>query len=183
MRQPAILSYLPARHWLMKTEPDVFSFADLCARPGQTEFWDGVRNYQARNFMRDHMRVGDEVLFYHSNAEPSCVAGVCEIVAPARPDLTACDPSSTAFDPKATPADPRWCAVAVGRPRPFVRPVSLDEMRAHPELSDMLLLRRGQRLSILPLTRAEFECVVSLGMNASGRRSAASPSFSRGNSK
>lgn len=152
----------PARFWLMKSEPEVFSFADLLARPGQKELWDGVRNYQARNLMRDAMRVGDWVVFYHSNAEPSGVAGLARVVEPATPDLTALDPASPYFDPRATREDPRWCCVAVGEPVALPRYVSLEALRAAPGLEDMLLLRNGQRLSILPLSHSEFEAVVSL---------------------
>ncbi|MBM3383428.1 MAG: EVE domain-containing protein [Betaproteobacteria bacterium] len=150
--------------WLMKSEPDVFSLHDLVGRPGQRELWDGVRNYQARNFMMNEMKVGDLVLFYHSNAEPSGVAGVAEIIEPARPDPSAWDKKSEYFDPKSTPENPRWYCVTVGKPRPFKSFISLEELRQHAELKDMLVLRKGQRLSIQPVTPAEFECVVSLGM-------------------
>jgi len=152
-----------ARVWLMKTEPDVFSFEDLMKRPGQRECWDGVRNYQARNFMRDSMKVGHWVVFYHSSTEPPGVAGLARIVEEARPDLTALDPKSEYHDPKATHADPRWCCVTVGRPRALSRYVALDSLRADHRLADMLLLRPGQRLSILPITDAEFETVCALG--------------------
>jgi predicted RNA-binding protein with PUA-like domain len=147
----------------MKTEPDVFSLEDLVRRPNQSEMWDGVRNYQARNFMMNDMRVGDLILFYHSNAEPSGVAGVAEIIAPAQPDVSAWDPKSEYFDPKSSPQNPRWFCVTVGRPQPFRRFVPLDELRTHASLKDMLLLRKGQRLSIQPVTPAEFNFVVKLG--------------------
>jgi predicted RNA-binding protein with PUA-like domain len=147
----------------MKTEPDVFSLEDLVQRPNQSEMWDGVRNYQARNFMMNDMRVGDLILFYHSNAEPSGVAGVAEIVAPAQPDPSAWDPMSEYFDPKSTPQNPRWFCVTVGRPRPFARFVSLEELRVHAPLKDMLLLRKGQRLSVQPVQAEEFNFIVKLG--------------------
>jgi predicted RNA-binding protein with PUA-like domain len=150
--------------WLMKSEPDVFSIHDLVHRPDQRELWDGVRNYQARNFMTNDMKVGDKVLFYHSNAEPSGVAGVAEIVAAAQPDPSSWDASSEYFDPKSTPQNPRWFCVTVGRPLPFKTFVTLDELRAQAELKDMLVLKRGQRLSIQPVLKSEFDCVVRMGM-------------------
>src|SRR5690606_13531408 len=122
----------PVRHWLMKSEPDVFSIDDL-ARVG-VEPWNGVRNYQARNYMRDQMRVGDLVLFYHSNADPPGVAGVGRICREAYPDHTALDPASEYHDPRATPGNPIWCMVDVEFVEKFPRLVSLDEMRAHPDL-------------------------------------------------
>lgn len=149
--------------WLMKTEPDVFSIEDLVRRPGQRELWDGVRNYQARNFMMNEMKVGDLVLFYHSNAEPSGVAGTAEVIASAQPDPSSWDKSSEYFDPKSTPENPRWFCVTVGKPKPFKRFVSLDDLRSKGELKDMLVLRKGQRLSIQPVSREEFECVLKLG--------------------
>jgi predicted RNA-binding protein with PUA-like domain len=150
--------------WLMKSEPDVFSIQDLIGRPGQRELWDGVRNYQARNFMMNDMKVGDLVLFYHSNAEPSGVAGIAEIVEPAKPDPSAWDKKSEYFDPKSTPENPRWYCITVGKPKPFKTFVSLDDLRQHDALKDMLVLRKGQRLSIQPVTQAEFDYVVALGM-------------------
>jgi predicted RNA-binding protein with PUA-like domain len=150
----------------MKTEPDVFSIEDLVKRPDQSEMWDGVRNYQARNFMMNDMKVGDLVLFYHSNAEPSGVAGVAEIVKPAQPDPSAWNAVSEYFDPKSTPENPRWYCVTVGKPRPFRRFVALDELKNHAALKDMLVLRKGQRLSIQPVLPSEFEFVVSLGMKS-----------------
>lgn len=150
----------------MKTEPDVFSIADLVSRPNQTELWDGVRNYQARNFMTNDMKVGDLILFYHSNAEPSGIAGTAEVVAPAQPDASAWDPASEYFDPKSSPENPRWFCVAVGRPRPFKKFVALDELKQHKALQNMLVLRKGQRLSIQPVEPEEFEYIVALGMKS-----------------
>jgi predicted RNA-binding protein with PUA-like domain len=152
--------------WLMKTEPDVFSIQDLVRRPGQRELWDGVRNYQARNFMMNDMKLGDLVLFYHSNAEPSGVAGVAEIIEPAKPDPSSWDSSSEYFDAKSTPENPRWYCVTVGKPKPFRNFVTLDALRQCEALKDMVVLRKGQRLSIQPVTRDEFEFVVSLGMKS-----------------
>jgi len=150
----------------MKTEPDVFSIEDLVRRPQQTELWDGVRNYQARNFMMNDMKVGDLILFYHSNAEPSGVAGVAEVVAPAQPDASAWNPKSEYFDPKSSPENPRWYCVTVGRPRPFKKFIALDDLRAHAPLKDMVVLRKGQRLSIQPVQPEEFEYIFALGMKS-----------------
>ena len=168
MAAKTALEYLPTRIWLMKTEPDVFSFKDLCNRPLQQEAWDGVRNYQARNFMRDHMRKGDTVLFYHSNATPPGIAGLCEIVKSAAPDPTALDPLSEYHDlrclksAKGEASQNPWVAVTVGKPVAFSKFVSLDELRAHSELADMLLLRKGQRLSILPVSQPELDCILKI---------------------
>lgn len=150
--------------WLMKSEPDVFSLQDLLKRPDQRELWDGVRNYQARNFMVNDMKTGDLVLFYHSNATPSGIAGTAEVVVEAQPDPSSWDPASEYFDPKSTREKPRWYCVTVGKPQPFRRFVSLDDLRARPELADMLVLRKGQRLSILPVQPQEFETIVEMGM-------------------
>lgn len=147
------------RCWLMKSEPDVFSILDLKRK--RRERWDGVRNYQARNFMRS-MQVGDRVLFYHSNAEPSGVAGLARISAPAIPDTTALDPSSEYFDPKATPADPRWSMVEVGFVEAFPQVVPLAVLREVPDLAEMWLFHRS-RLSIQPVEVHHFDLVVRLG--------------------
>lgn len=156
-----VQDYLPTQYWLMKSEPDVFSFEQLLLK--KQEFWDGVRNYQARNFMVEHMQVGHQVLFYHSNANPSGVAGLCEIVANAQPDRSALNPQSPYFDEKASEQNPRWFAVTVGKPTPFANFVSLAEMRSQKKLEDMLLLRKGQRLSILPLSKEEFHTILQMG--------------------
>ncbi|KAB8032252.1 EVE domain-containing protein [Fluviispira multicolorata] len=150
------------RIWLMKSEPDVFSFSDLEKRKNQKEQWDGVRNYQARNFMMKDMQVGDKVLFYHSNASPTGIAGLCEVIEEAKPDVTALDPNSEYYDPKATQEQPRWFAVTVGKPQKLNRFVSLVELREKKELKEMLLLRKGQRLSILPVTQHEYNCILTM---------------------
>lgn len=162
-----LADYLPARVWLMKTEPHVFSFSDLLKRPKQSEKWDGVRNYQARNFMRDHMQIGDSVLFYHSSVEPPGIAGLAKIIQKAEPDLTALDPKSEYFDEKATAENPRWVAVTVGQPEPLLRMITLAELRLVPELSEMLLLRRGQRLSIMPVSEQEFANILKIAQSHS----------------
>jgi predicted RNA-binding protein with PUA-like domain len=146
--------------WLMKSEPDVFGIDDL-QRKG-VEHWDGVRNYQARNHMRS-MAVGDRVLFYHSNADPPGVAGVARVCRPAYPDFTALDPGSKYHDPRSSPASPRWFMVDVEFVEKFAHLVSLQELRETPGLEDMLVLRRGMRLSVQPVTARQFQIVCRLG--------------------
>jgi len=149
-------------YWLMKSEPDVFGIDDLAAMPNQTEHWDGVRNYQARNMMRDEMRIGDRVLFYHSNCKPPGIAGLMRVVREAYPDFTAWDPDSKYYDPKSSPDNPRWFMVDVKFERKFKRYLSLDELKSYPELANMPLLRRGNRLSIMPVSEAEFNFILAL---------------------
>jgi predicted RNA-binding protein with PUA-like domain len=146
-------------YWLMKSEPDVFSYDDLVAN--RREGWDGVRNYQARIYLRA-MRKGDKVIFYHSNATPPGAAGVAKIVREAEPDPTQFDASSKYFDAGSNPDDPRWDWVTVA-PVKRLHFVSLDELRAMPELAECRLLARGNRLSVMPLTDAEFEAIVAVG--------------------
>jgi predicted RNA-binding protein with PUA-like domain len=147
------------KHWLMKSEPDAFSLQDLKARPQQTEPWDGVRNYQARNLMRDHMSIGDPVLFYHSRQNPSLV-GTARVVREAYPDHTAWDPTSKYFDEKSTPEAPRWFMVDVQFVSEFPRPVPLSEIRTIAGLEEMMLLRKGARLSVQPVTPEEFQIIM-----------------------
>ena len=149
------------RHWLMKSEPADCSIDDLAQAPGQTLSWVGVRNYQARNFMRDAMRTGDGVLFYHSSCALPGVAGVAEVASKAGPDATQFDPSSRYFDAKSSPDSPRWLQVRV-RLVAKTRLLSLREMRGRPELSTMVLLKPGNRLSITPVTAAEWQAVIAL---------------------
>ncbi len=148
------------RHWLVKSEPGSYSIEDL-RRDGST-CWDGVRNYQARNFMRDDMRPGDPVLFYHSNSEPTGVAGVARVSRAAYPDPTARDPESPYFDPKAGDEDPRWHMVDVEFVEAFPRVVPLDVLRGTPGLEKMPLVNKS-RLSVQPVTPEEFETIVALG--------------------
>ncbi len=147
-------------YWLMKSEPDVFSIEDLKAK--KREVWDGVRNYQARNFMRDDMKVGDYVLFYHSNAKPPGAAGVAKISKTKVVDPTQFDKKSEYYDPKSNPDDPRWICVEVEFSEMFNEVVALSELRDQKKLKDMLLLKRGQRLSIQPLKKLEFDTVCKL---------------------
>ncbi len=149
-------------YWLFKSEPDVFSFPDLKARPQRTEPWTGVRNYQARNFMRDHMQVGDLALFYHSSCPQPGVVGLMRVASPPYPDPTQFAPSDEAFDPKATPAKPIWILVDVAWHQDLTQPVSLPQLREEPTLADLAILRRGNRLSITPLTPSEFHTILHL---------------------
>jgi predicted RNA-binding protein with PUA-like domain len=143
------------RYWLMKSEPDVFGVDDLARAPRKTTAWWGVRNYQARNFMRDDMRVGDLALFYHSSCPEPGIAGIMRISRRAYPDATQFDPASEYYDAKATKDDPRWVNVDVTLVR-RTRLVSIQELRGHPELADMRVLQRGNRLSITPVSDAEW---------------------------
>ena len=150
------------QYWLMKSEPDVFSVDDLAASPNRTTSWDGVRNYQARNFMRA-MKVGDQVLFYHSNAKPPSVVGIAEVVRTAYPDATQFDPRDPHYDPSSTPEQPRWDLVDIRFMYKFAAPLSLDLLRGQPGLKGMELLRKGSRLSVQPVRKAEWNQVVRLG--------------------
>ena len=149
------------RHWLMKSEPSECSIDDLANAPSQTVPWVGVRNYQARNFMRDEMRVGDGVLFYHSSCPEPGVAGLAEVVSAAYPDATQFDPESLYFDPKSSPDAPRWSHVDVKLVRK-TRLLSLAEMRETPALASMIVLKRGNRLSITPVSDDEWREVLKL---------------------
>lgn len=148
------------RYWLMKSEPGAYSIDDL-ARDGRTH-WDGVRNYQARNFMRDQMKVGDGVLFYHSNAAPPGVAGAAEVVRSGYPDPSALDPKSRYFDPKASEADPRWYMVDIEFREKFGTFVPLERLRTEPGLEGMLVTTKS-RLSVQPVSEEEFEIVCRMG--------------------
>jgi predicted RNA-binding protein with PUA-like domain len=153
----------PTRYWLFKSEPDCFSFDDLLTAPKRTTCWDGVRNYQARNFMRDDMAVGDGVLFYHSSAEPAGVAGIAEVAREAYPDHTAFDPAEDHYDPKSTRDAPTWLMVDVRAVKQLPRFLTLGELRATPGLEALQVLKRGNRLSITPVTPDEWQIVRRLG--------------------
>lgn len=148
------------RYWLMKSEPDAFSIDDL-ARAG-TEPWTGVRNYQARNFMRDGMQPGDGVLFYHSSCAEPGVVGVAEVASEAYPDPTQFDRKSDYFDAASTREQPRWTLVDIAFKRKLKRTITLAELKAQPRLEDFALLRRGNRLSVLPVTRAQWDSILAL---------------------
>lgn len=147
-------------YWLMKSEPNSYSVQDL--KRDKTAFWDGVRNYQARNFMMKDMKKGDKVLFYHSNAQPSGVTGLAVVCAKAKPDLTALDKNSQYYDPKATKENPRWFAVTVSFVSVFNKIISIGELRQEKVLQNMTLLKKGQRLSVLPVTKNEYEHIVRM---------------------
>jgi len=148
------------QYWLMKSEPDVVSIDDALAAPHQTVPWTGVRNYQARNFMRDAMQVGDGVLFYHSSCAEPGIAGIAEVASTPYPDHTQFDPTAKYFDPKSQPDEPRWMLVDVRALRK-TRLLSLPELRAIPELGEMQVLKRGNRLSITRITPAEWRCIIA----------------------
>ncbi len=149
-------------YWLMKSEPDVFGIDDLAEMYPQSEPWDGVRNYQARNYMRDDMRAGDLAFLYHSSCKQPGVAGVMTVTRNAYPDHTSWNKKSKYYDPKSTLDTPRWFMVDVKFLRKFAQVVTLKELRLHAELSEMKLLQKGNRLSIMPLSKKEFEHILSL---------------------
>ena len=150
-------------YWLMKSEPDAFGIDDLADR-GHPEPWDGVRNYQARNMMRDQMQVGDQVFFYHSNCDEPGIVGLAEVVTAAYPDPTAFDPEAKYYDPKSDPANPRWYLVELGYGRHLRRTISLAELRQYADgpLSNFPLVRRGNRLSVMPVTEAQWDFILAL---------------------
>lgn len=156
------------KYWLMKSEPGAYSIDDL-ERLG-VDHWDGVRNFQARNIMRDEMKVGDGVLFYHSNAKPPGVAGLAEIAKRAYPDHTAFDKKSKYYDSKSDPEDPRWLMVDVRFKEKFADVVSLETLKETPGLEDMMVTKRGMRLSIQPVTKEEFGIVRRLGRKTKKRK-------------
>jgi len=151
------------QYWLFKSEPDTFSFADLENCPNATDSWTGVRNYQARNFMRDDMQVGDIGLFYHSSCPQPGVAGVLRVSKACHPDPTQFDPNSEYYDSKSTADNPRWFLVDVTAVAPLPEFVPLSKLREQPQLEDMLLLKRGSRLSITPVKAAHFKHICQLG--------------------
>jgi predicted RNA-binding protein with PUA-like domain len=151
------------RRWLMKSEPDTFSIDDLASAPNQTTMWEGVRNYQARNMMRDDMAGGDGVLFYHSNCATPGVVGIAEISREAYPDPTQFDPESHYFDPGSKPDDPRWLVVDVRYLQKLDRTVTLTELKARTdELGDFALVKRGNRLSVLPVSDEQWDRILSM---------------------
>lgn len=150
-------------YWLLKSEPTTFSIADLEAAPEQTTPWEGVRNYQARNFLRDGLRLGDQAFFYHSGAPSPAIVGIIEVTREGYPDETAFDPASSYYDPASTPAQPRWYRVDVRLSRQLRRPITLAELKQHRKaLGDFALLRQGNRLSVLPVTTAQWAFILML---------------------
>ena len=157
------------RHWLIKSEPSSFSWDDLWKLPKRTTSWEGVRNYQARNFLRE-MRAGDLAFFYHSSAEPNAIIGVAEIVREAYPDPTQFDVADSHYDPKSKRDAPTWSTVDVRAREPLARPVTLTELRAAKGLEKMELLRKGSRLSVTPVSPAEWDVVCKLALTADKSR-------------
>jgi predicted RNA-binding protein with PUA-like domain len=151
------------RYWLMKTEPSCFSIDDLKAAPGGMTAWDGVRNYQARNLLRDEIQAGDGVLFYHSNIKDPAIAGIAEVVAPGAPDETAMDPHAEHYDPKAGPDNPIWYKVDVAFRVQLQKPLTRADLRRHPDLADMAVLKKGNRLSVQPVTEKQWRAVIHAG--------------------
>lgn len=149
------------RYWLVKSEPTTFSFDDLLRLHNKTTSWNGVRNFVARNFMKDGMKLGDRVFFYHSSANPTAIVGICEVVREAYPDDTAFDPASAGYDAQSSKNAPTWFMVDLRAVAQFTRPVTLEEIKARPELKDMVLLRIG-RLSVQPVAPAEWETICRL---------------------
>lgn len=150
------------KHWLMKSEPDVFGIDDLKNATNKTEPWDGVRNYQVRNMMRDEMRPGDLAFFYHSNCKEPGIAGIMKITRAGYPDFTAFDPKEKYFDPKSDPDNPRWYMVDVKYVRSMKRIITLAELKGCPQLTDLPLVRRGNRLSVMPVTKKQWDLILAL---------------------
>jgi predicted RNA-binding protein with PUA-like domain len=153
---------MPANYWLLKSEPGAFSIDDLAAEKNKTTCWDGVRNYQARNFMRDDMKIGDKVLFYHSNAKPPGVVGTAKIVKESYPDFTAFDAKNKHFDPKSKQDSPTWFMVDIKLDKKFKRLIPLDELKSNKALDGMVLLQKGSRLSVQPVSKKHFDLIVKL---------------------
>lgn len=150
------------QYWLMKSEPETFSIDHLKNAPNKTHCWDGVRNYQARNYMRDAMQIGDKVFFYHSNCKVPGIVGIAEIVSHSYPDYTAFDPKSKYYDLKSTTDKPRWFMRDLKLIRKFKNIISISELRSNPDLDNMVILRQGNRLSITPVTSYEWHCIVKM---------------------
>jgi len=153
---------MTASYWLFKTEPSSYSIHDLAAEPKKTTYWDGVRNYQARNMLRDEVKKGDLVLSYHSSANPPAVAGTAKVVKEGYPDHTSWDKNDEHYDAKSTPENPRWYMVNVKLDRIFAREIPLPELRAVASLKDMTLLQKGSRLSIQRVRQKEFDKIVKM---------------------
>lgn len=146
----------------MKSEPGEFSINDLELMPNQTEHWDGVRNYQARNFMRDDMKIGDQVFFYHSNCDDVGIVGIAEVAKEGYPDFTAWDKKDSHYDPKTDPDNPRWIMVDIKFVRKFNNTISLKALKENPALKDMRLIQRGNRLSVIPVEKEEWRAILNM---------------------
>ncbi len=149
-------------YWLMKSEPNTFSIDDLANRPKQTERWDGVRNYQARNMMRDQMTIGDLIFFYHSSCKIPAIVGIVTVASESYPDPTQFDPHSDYYDPKATPDKPIWMLVDIQLVKKFITPITLTQLRNEPQLEDLIVLRKGNRLSIMPVDERHWQHILSM---------------------
>ena len=154
---------MAAKYWLIKSEPEVFSIDDLSKN--KTAYWDGVRNYQARNFIRDEMKAGDKIIFYHSNTEPPSAVGICEVIKESYPDFTAFDPSNPHFDPKSKKDSPMWFMFDIKFVKKFSKPVSIREIKSNKKLQKMNLIQRGNRLSVMPVTKDEFDEILKLAQS------------------
>lgn len=152
------------KYWLVKSEPEEFSIDDFAKSKNKTTCWDGVRNYQARNFIRDEMKKGDLVLYYHSNTEPNAVVGYCEVVKEAYPDDTQFDNKHKHYFPKADPQSPPWFMVDIKLVKKFKNPATLAEIKANTNLQKMRLVQRGNRLSVMPVSKNEFEEILKMGV-------------------
>ena len=150
------------QYWLMKSEPDVFGIDDLAKQPRKTEHWDGVRNYQARNMMRDEMNKRDLVFFYHSNCKEPGIVGVAEVVKEGYPDFTAFDTKAKYYDSKSDPDNPRWYMVDIKFKRKFKRTITLQELKTYSQLAEMPLLRKGNRLSVMPVGKKQWDFILKL---------------------
>jgi predicted RNA-binding protein with PUA-like domain len=146
-------------YWLLKSEPEAFSIADLEKAAKKTTCWDGVRNFQARNFLRDSIKAGDQIFFYHSNSDPSAIVGIAQVVKEGYPDHTAFDPEDPHYDPKSKKDNPTWYMVDIQHLETFPKPLGLEELRHLPGLKNMVLLQKGSRLSVQPVTAAEWDIV------------------------
>jgi predicted RNA-binding protein with PUA-like domain len=156
-------------YWLFKTDAGCYPIDSLMAEPDCTTGWDGVRNFQARNFLRDQIQVGDGVLFYHSNGDPPCIAGIAEVVQAAHPDPTAFDRKAQHYDPKSDPSNPTWYQVSIKGIRAFTTPLELPFLKSVADLAGMELLRKGSRLSVQPVTDKEWKTILSLAKSKSKR--------------
>lgn len=149
------------QYWLFKSEPDAFSIDDLAAMPDQTEHWDGIRNYQARNFLRDQVKLGDQVFFYHSSCKDVGIVGVAEVVRESYSDFTQFDPESKYYDPKSSPDKPRWVMVDIKLKQKFSKILPLKVIKAMPEITEVGLVKKGHRLSIMPVTDIEWQLLLA----------------------
>lgn len=150
------------KYWLVKSEPDAFSVDDLAKQPGKTERWDGVRNYQARNFMRDEMKKGDQIFFYHSNCKEPGIVGIAKVIKEGYPDYTAFETNNKYYDPKSDPQNPRWYMVDIKLIRKLKRTITLQELKQQQKLADMALLRKGNRLSVMPVVEKHWKYILNL---------------------